>query len=250
MEDRVLFRREKEVVIRITVCSVFCYSAGLVDWTRSQLDSIPKMWFQAYKRVWDLPRSTDRSPIILEQADGDRGFSSATRLWIRAVLEVLEPCVSLSGEISQIMSLYLRMQFSVHGCKILNQLQLLIRLGGRAESVLELFLLLLDEQGLEISSQWAVSEDKSIVENIWPKLYYVWMEKESWFGCMELTQEVQRERYTAHLCLKACRKLGSAKPAILGVLQLRGPQTKWLHMDELKQKQCHLSLPSAPHPDC
>ena len=48
---------------------------------------------------------------------------------------------------------------------------------------------------------------------------------------------------------------------ILGVSQLRGPQTKWLHMDELKQMQCHLSLseetaltswlsPSAPHPDC
>ena len=60
--------------------------------------------------------------------------------------------------------------------------------------------------------------------------------------------------------LKARRKRGSAKPAMLAVSQLQRPQTKWLHMDELKQMQCHLSLseytaliswlsPSAPHPD-
>ena len=72
------------------------------------------------------------------------------------------------------MFLYLRMQCTVHGCKALNQLQLLHRLGRRAESVLELFLLPLDEQGLEISSPWAHSEDESIVENLWPKLYDVW----------------------------------------------------------------------------
>ena len=71
VEDRVLSRREKEVLIRIAVCSVFCYSAGLVtlvDWTRSELDAISKMWIRAYKRVWDLPCSTDSAFMILEQA--------------------------------------------------------------------------------------------------------------------------------------------------------------------------------------
>ena len=34
-EDRVLSRREKELVIETAVCSVFCYSAGLIDWTRA-----------------------------------------------------------------------------------------------------------------------------------------------------------------------------------------------------------------------
>ena len=42
-EDCVLSRREKEVVIRIVVCSVFCYSAGLGDWTGTELDTISKM---------------------------------------------------------------------------------------------------------------------------------------------------------------------------------------------------------------
>ena len=65
MKDRVLSRREKEVVIRIAVCSVSCYSAGLVDWTRAELDFISKMWIRAYNRVGDLPCSTDSSPMIL-----------------------------------------------------------------------------------------------------------------------------------------------------------------------------------------
>ena len=33
-EDQVLSRKVKEVVISTAVCSVFCYSAGLVNWTR------------------------------------------------------------------------------------------------------------------------------------------------------------------------------------------------------------------------
>ena len=43
-EDRVLSRKEKEVIIRTAVCSVFCYSAGLVNWTRPELDSISRLW--------------------------------------------------------------------------------------------------------------------------------------------------------------------------------------------------------------
>ena len=32
-EDRVLAKKVKERVIETAVCSVFCYSAGFVDWT-------------------------------------------------------------------------------------------------------------------------------------------------------------------------------------------------------------------------
>ena len=77
-------------------------------------------------------------------------------------------------------------------------LQLLLRLGGRAESVLELCLLLLDEQRLEISSPWAASEDKSIVENLWPKLYDGWMEKERWSGIWMYGVDTGRAKGMGH----------------------------------------------------
>ena len=67
-EDRVLTHREKEVVIKIAVCSVFCYSAGLVNWSRSELDAISKMWARAYKQACDLPCCVDGSLIIIDQS--------------------------------------------------------------------------------------------------------------------------------------------------------------------------------------
>jgi hypothetical protein len=59
-EDRVLSRPEKETVIKTAVCSVFRYSAGFADWTRTELDSITKMWIRAYKQAWTLPGSIER----------------------------------------------------------------------------------------------------------------------------------------------------------------------------------------------
>ena len=43
-EDRVLSRIEKEIVIKTAVCSVFRYSAGFVDWTRSDRRSRGPGW--------------------------------------------------------------------------------------------------------------------------------------------------------------------------------------------------------------
>ncbi len=50
-EDQVPSRKEKEVAIRTAVCSVLCYSAGLVNWTRTELESISGMWTRAYKQT-------------------------------------------------------------------------------------------------------------------------------------------------------------------------------------------------------
>jgi hypothetical protein len=39
-EDRLLTRTEREQVNVTAVCSIFNYSAGIVDWTKSELDNI------------------------------------------------------------------------------------------------------------------------------------------------------------------------------------------------------------------
>ena len=64
-EHRVLSQKEKEVLIYTSVCSVFRYSAGFVNWSTAELDSISKMWARAYKRAWTLPGSMDTFSIIL-----------------------------------------------------------------------------------------------------------------------------------------------------------------------------------------
>ena len=158
-EDRLLTRKEKEQVIITAVCSVFNYSAGVVDWTKAELDHISKMWATAYKQAWTLPRSADGSPFLLDQSHAGRGCPSATGMWTRAVLEVLEQSVGLPGEISEMVLQHLQRQCTAYGCQTLNQLQLMLRVSGKAETVLELFLQRLDEYGLEISSPWRSSEE-------------------------------------------------------------------------------------------
>ncbi len=138
-EDRVLTQTEKERVITTAVCSVLTYSAGFADWTSTELYHISKMWTRAFKQAWALPSSMDISPFILGQPDGDRGCSLATNfnLWTREVLDVIAQCVSLP-ETSQIVQHCHRQQCISRGCQTLNQLQLLVRIGGRAASVLQL----------------------------------------------------------------------------------------------------------------
>ena len=140
-EDRVLSRREREQIIVIAVCSAFQYSARLFDLTKSELDSISKMWAQAYKHAWGFSKGMDGSPIILDQSEGGRGCPSATQMWIWEALDTLDQCISLPGEISLIVRHYLLQQCLAHGCVALNQLQYLLQVRDQTETMLEKLLL-------------------------------------------------------------------------------------------------------------
>ena len=164
-------------------------------------------------------------------------------MWTREVYEVLEQCVTVPGEISRITLHYLEQQCIAHGCRALNQLQLLLRVRGNAETVLERFLLRLDERGLEISSPWGSSTDSTLLEALWPRLHKAWLEKERWAGCTEVIDEVRNEWDQAQLCLKACGKLGSAEPAITSIRNFSDSQHQWLHVEALKKRKCHLTTP-------
>jgi hypothetical protein len=91
-EDRVLSRKDKEQIIGTAVCSVFGYSAGLVNWSQTELDGIStcKTWAHVHKTAWGLSRGTDGSPFILDQSAGGRGCPSATKMWAREILDIYE----------------------------------------------------------------------------------------------------------------------------------------------------------------
>ncbi len=65
--------------------------------------------------------------------------------------------------------------------------------GPEADTVLELLLTRLDEQGLEISSPWAVMGEECIVDALWPRIHNAWLEKERWNGCTEVLKAVRTE---------------------------------------------------------
>ena len=138
-EDRVLSHPEKELFIVTAVCSVFRCSAGIVDWTKTELDDITKSWISAFKQAWTPPPGSDGSPMILAKSDAGQDCPNAADMCTAEVLDTLEQCLGLPGEISQIVRQYLYLQCTANGCHSLNQLQTLISVRGSAESPLELF---------------------------------------------------------------------------------------------------------------
>ena len=238
--DKMLPPILKEVAIKIGVVSVFRYSAGLVPWSKSELDQISKSWVAAYKQAWTLSTKLDSSPMCLDQDEGGRACPSAVEEWIRAGLEVWEQCIGLPGEISRQAMQFLQRSCLDHGCYTLNQLQCLLRVGGQADSVLERLLLRLDEQGLALSSPWPQRRGRLIAAALWPKIWKVWTEKQKWAGCRELEEDLEAQWLCVKHCLSACRKLGKAR--ILTVQQLRSASGRWLHIDDLQHNHRLMSV--------
>jgi hypothetical protein len=160
-EDQWLTPTLKELAVKIGIVPFFRYSAGVVPWSKTELEHITTMWLTAYKQAWTLPRSMDSTPIEVDKEHGGRECPSAIEVWIRAVLDTLDQCLSLPGEIANIVTAYLQNSCLDYGCYALNQLQRLLRVSGSAETTLERLLLRLDEQGIELSSPWpATNNDK------------------------------------------------------------------------------------------
>ena len=240
-QDTVLSPSEKELVIKIGIVTVFRYSSGLVPWTRTELEGITNMWIRGYKQAWTQSRSSDSSPMSLCRRDGGRECPSAIEVWTRDVLDLLDQCISLPGEIASIALYRLQDACQSWGCLTLDQLQRMLRIGGRADSIIELLLQRLDEQGLEVSSPWEppAREEQLIAAALWPRLWRVWKVKETWLGCTELSEDLRVEWDQARVCLSAIRRLGRA--GLLTVSQLMHSGGGWLGRSALMPAGYRLS---------
>ena len=133
--DQVLSPILKELAIKIGVVPVFRYSAGLIPWTKTELEQISQLWLTAFKHAWTFSPKLDGSPMSLDRDDGGRECPSASEEWTRAVLDLWEQCICLPSEISQIVTHHLEQVCLDHGCYALNQLQCLLRLRGNHSAV-------------------------------------------------------------------------------------------------------------------
>ena len=80
---------------------------------------------------------------------------------IREVLDTLYQWISLPEECSRTVGQYLLHQCISQGCITLNQLQYLLQVGEQAKTMLEKFLLRLNEQGLDFSARgWSIKKNR------------------------------------------------------------------------------------------
>ena len=87
-----------------------------------------------------------------------------------------------------------------------------MRIGGRPDptSVVKLIMLLLDKQGLEVSSQWGMLPDLLVLlaEALKPQLRELWNCKEAWVGCSELDEDLKNGWGQAKQCLTVLPQWG------------------------------------------
>ena len=93
----------KELAVTSGIVSIFRASAGVVPWTRAELDDSTKVWIRAFKQAWEYSTSMDSSVIIVDQNDGCRRCPSGREVWMDDVLTVMDQCIQLPGEISAIL---------------------------------------------------------------------------------------------------------------------------------------------------
>jgi hypothetical protein len=110
-EDQWLTPTLKELVVKIGIVPFFRYSAGVVPWSKTYHHHVA----DSVQTGID-PSSMDSTPIAVDKEHGGRECPSAIEEWIRAVLDTLDQCLSLPGEIANIVTAYLQ---NCHSCRIL-----------------------------------------------------------------------------------------------------------------------------------
>ncbi len=75
--DNVLSPMLRELGIKIGVIPVFHYSAGVVPWSRAELEQIFKLLMASYQQAWSFSSNMDSTPIVLNREDGGRECPSA-----------------------------------------------------------------------------------------------------------------------------------------------------------------------------
>ena len=90
LEDDVLLPSLKEMVMTLGVVLVFRYSAGVVPWTRCELETMYTAWISAYKQMWlgKAGRSADGSPMIIDPARSGRNCPSPLEVLVRDVQDL------------------------------------------------------------------------------------------------------------------------------------------------------------------
>ena len=173
--------------------------------------------------------------MILSDDDAGRDCPSAIEVWTRDALDLYDQCMSLPGETSQLARYFSHQTCLDHGCWTLNQLQRLMRIGGRPDAT-SVIMLQLDEQGLEVSSPWEMLPDRLLADVVWPQLRDLWNRKEAWAGCIELDEDLQNGWDQAKQCLAVLLQLG--RNGILTIQHLKNTPDSWIGLSDLRRRHC------------
>ena len=71
----------------------FRFSAALIEWSKSELDSLQKIWVQAYKNAWQMAWSTANSLYTFPTAEAGHECSLPLGVLVQALLQHADQCM-------------------------------------------------------------------------------------------------------------------------------------------------------------
>ena len=214
---------QRELVVQLSIVSLFRYTAGLVPWTFSELENLTRLWVRGYRGAWGLPNSTDDLLFRVSRRYGGRGCLSALGVWMMETTSLIGQCMRKPGVISLLMLDELRRACVSRGCQTPYQLQRILRLvpTESQKSRMDLLLSRLDAVGLDATG---VPWDKE------PRQYLLvsealWTQHQSTQSALNVNSEGLRQSLTT------VGKLASA--GIWFAAQLSAGPGRWLSLRAL-----------------
>ena len=71
----------------------FRFSAALIEWLQSELESLQKIWVQAYRNAWDVPWSSANSLYTFPTAEGGHECPLLSGVLTQALLQHVDQCM-------------------------------------------------------------------------------------------------------------------------------------------------------------
>ena len=82
------------------ICT-FQLSAALIEWARSELEGLQKIWVQACKIAWHVPWSTANSLYTFLTAEGDHECPLLSSVLTQALLQHVDQCMRHEDVVKQ-----------------------------------------------------------------------------------------------------------------------------------------------------
>ena len=81
----------------------FRFSAALIEWSQSELESLQKIWVQAYKNAWHVPWSSANSLYTFPTAEGGHECPLPSGVLTQALLQHVDQCMRHEDVVKKIM---------------------------------------------------------------------------------------------------------------------------------------------------
>ena len=100
----------------------FRFSAALIEWSQSELESLQKIWVQAYKNAWHVPWSSANSLYTFSTAEGGHERPLPSGVLTQALLQHVDQCTRHDDVVKKIMLVQLARTLTEWHCNSFTDL--------------------------------------------------------------------------------------------------------------------------------